>query len=115
MYIRASQGEAAFRALMLQRVRRARKQPPIWGVRRNSRAYVRVIYDKGAVRLLQLEQMVGQEQFRQLLATLVRKHISTTQDFLGELQAESSPEMRMRFESLLKDQRSWHVRQARRQ
>ena len=113
MYIRKSQGEAAFRELMLQRVQRARNQPPIWGLGRNSGTYARVIYAKGAVRLLQLEQMIGQEQFRRLLAMLVRKHINTTQDFLDELQAESSPEMRMRFERLLKDQRPWRARRAR--
>jgi hypothetical protein len=113
MYVRKSQGQAAFRELMLERVQRARTQPPIWGVRRNMRAYNRVIYAKGAIRLLQLEQMVGQEKFRQLLATLVRKHINTTQDFLDELQAESSPQTRMRFERLLKDQSLPRTRRAR--
>jgi hypothetical protein len=115
MYLRKSQGEAAFRELMLERVQRARGQPPIWGVSRTTRAYTRVIYAKGAVRLLQLEQMEGQERFRQLLATLVRKRINTTGDFLDELQAESSPEMRVRFERMLKDQPRWRARRARRQ
>jgi hypothetical protein len=112
MYMRKSQGEAVFRELMLQHVARARSQPPIWGVRPDRRGYVRVIYAKGAVRLLQLEGMLGQEKFRRLLTTLVRKRVNTTQAFLEELQAESSPEIRSRFEQLLKDQRSLRVRRA---
>jgi aminopeptidase N len=71
-------------------------------VDRGMRNYATVIYSKGALRLEQLEGMLGTDHFRKLLATLIQKHIRTTHDFLDELQAESSIEIRLKFEELLK-------------
>jgi hypothetical protein len=102
MYVRNAEGETAFNELMSQRVERSKDKPAIWGVDRKSQMYATVIYAKGAVRLQQLEQMVGRDKFRRFLATLVRKQIKTTQAFLDELQAESSVEVRQQFERLLK-------------
>lgn len=102
MYVRDSQGADAFNKLMLQHAERSKDQPPIWGVNRTMGNYATVIYAKGAVRLQQLEEMLGREKFRQLLATVVHNHIKRTHEFLDELQTESSPEIRLKFEQSLK-------------
>lgn len=102
MYVRNSAGETAFNKFMSQRVERSKDKPAIWGVDRKSRMYATVIYAKGAVRLQQLEQMLGRDKFRMFLASVVRKQIKHTQAFLDELQAESSVEVRQQFERLLK-------------
>jgi hypothetical protein len=102
MYVRQSEGIEAFNTMMLQHALRSKEQPPIWGVSRSMGNYATVIYSKGALRLQQLEEMLGREKFRQLLATTARKQVRTTQDFLNELQTESTIEIRLKFEQLLK-------------
>jgi hypothetical protein len=101
MYIRKFEGIDVFNKLMSQRAARSKNQPAIWGVDRKMPTYATVIYAKGAVRLQELEEMLGGGKFSQLLASMARKHIKTTHDFLDELQAESSIEIRLKFEQLL--------------
>lgn len=102
MYARKSEGDDSFKNLMLQRVERSKGEPAIWGIDRKSPRYAIVIYAKGAVRLQQLEEMLGADKFRSFLAMILRKHIKSTGGLLDELQAESSVEVRQRFERLLK-------------
>jgi hypothetical protein len=102
MYIRKFEGIDTFDKLMSQRAARAENQPPIWGVDRGMHNYAIVIYAKGALRLQQLEGMLGPDNFRKLLATLAQKHVKTTHDFLDELQEVGSTEVRLKFEELLK-------------
>ena len=54
------------------------------------------------MRLQQLEEMLGGDEFCQLLATVARQAYKNRKVFLDELQTERSIEIRLRFEQLLK-------------
>lgn len=59
-------------------------------------------YYKGALHLISLEEKIGDEKMNQLLSSCVEKNISTTENFLEELEMLINSEERSFFEELLK-------------
>ena len=103
LFLRATSGQTAFEAAIKRAREKVMGAPPIWGLDRNSEKAQLVLYEKGALRLYELEEMIGRSSFNTFLARLKRERIKTTADLLACLERHTTREVRQRFERLLKD------------
>jgi Peptidase family M1 domain len=102
-YLREVKGEKEYAARLQTARERSAGQPPIWGIARSNEHAHDVLYDKGMLRLAALEEMIGKEKFTSFLATLHREKIKNTEAVLQTLEKQTSPEMRQKFEAMLKE------------
>lgn len=103
-YVREVKGEKDYEAQVQAARKRSAGKPAIWGISRNDRNAHDVLYDKGALRLLDLEELIGQDKFNTFLATLHRDRIKNTAALLQTLEKQTTPEVRQKFENMLKEQ-----------
>lgn len=101
-YLRSVRGEEAFKQVLdIIRTKTAGK-PAIWGINRNSPDATAVLYGKGPLCLYKLETILGAAKFEAFTSELHTKKINNTAQMLDLLEQQSSPEIRQRFEALLK-------------
>lgn len=103
-YIREVKGEKDYEAQVQAARKRSTGKPPIWGISRNDRNAHDVLYDKGALRMLALEETIGQDKFNNFLATLHHDRIKNTAALLQTLEKQTTAEVRQKFETMLKEQ-----------
>jgi len=101
-YIRAVRGEEAFNELLEKARKNSAGKPPVWGTSRQSPDGYAVLYFKGGLCLYELEKMLGAKEFEAFTSDLYEKNIKSTAALLDLLQQRSSPEIRQRFEAVLK-------------
>ena len=83
--VAAKLGAEKLPELMAKKRERTQGLPPIKGIPRDHEKAYFVLYDKGALVLQELEEIVGQEAFDQLLRLRIQEDINTTQEFLALL------------------------------
>lgn len=101
-YLRAVRGEEAFNKLLDAARKNSAGKPPVWGTSRQSADGYAVLYFKGSLCLYELEKMLGTKPFEAFTGELYARNIKTTAGLLDLLQQRSSPEIRQRFEAVLK-------------
>jgi len=105
MVLREREGNATFNRLIEIKKVNSDSTPAIWNFDRNgsdNKTVNKVIYDKGAVLLSELEQKIGKEQFIELYGTIIKENISTTAELLSLISKKCSPGTDDWFENLLK-------------
>lgn len=105
MILRESEGNETFNRLIETKKENSDSTPAIWNFDRNGSDYKtvnKVIYDKGAVLLSELEQKIGKEQFIELYGTIIKQNISTTAELLSLISKKCNPAAAVWFENLLK-------------
>lgn len=83
--VAAKLGAEKLPELMTKKRERSQGLPPIKGIPREHEKAWFVLYDKGALLLHDLENLIGQEAFDQLLRLRIDEDINTTQEFLALL------------------------------
>ncbi len=105
--VRQRFGVDAFHARLAEKAARIDGLPPIWGLDRTgfekAETVQAVLYDKGPVLLYTLDKMIGRTQFLDLCRAMVARRVSDTQGFLTTLEQLEGPEVRTRFEEMLKE------------
>jgi len=102
LYLRERIGTELYNETLERYRQNAENMPAIWGIERTSdRAYT-ILYEKGSLLLIDLENKLGEEKMAAFLRLLIDKSIDNTADFLKVLEEFSSLEIRDWFESELK-------------
>lgn len=102
LLVRQWYGAEAFEDYLSRYRKEAEDVPPIWGLDRNDKAAFAVLYRKGPILLNRLEEQIGKTPFRELLATLAARGVSTTDRMLATLEKQTSKDVRAAFEQWLK-------------
>ena len=75
--------------------------PPIRNISRNDNQVRKVLYVKGPVVLYELEKHIGREKFAELLHKVYGKKVTTTKEFLEQLEWIATTKAKDFFEKLL--------------
>lgn len=102
--LRRVRGKAAFDTLLMEKRRNSANLPPIYGFdRTTNRAQApRVMYVKGPVKLAELERMLGEPRFMDLLSRAVSENIVTTDELVNLVSRVASPQVAAEFLTQLK-------------
>ncbi|MDF2520044.1 MAG: hypothetical protein K0R84_672 [Clostridia bacterium] len=103
MVIREVYGEEEFDKLIQDYNAESKGLPPIYGINRNHEMANPVLYKKGPIILHQLEQMLGEDKFKQFLRNVYQNKISSTNELVNELTAIASDVVVNKFIDSLKE------------
>ncbi len=105
MAIRAIKGQKEFDAEIERKRRQNVDLPPVYGFDRTKdpRRSMMVLYVKGALKLHELETMIGKEKFLEFLRKTAAVKVRDTDQLLRLLSSHVSPEMSERFLAKLKE------------
>lgn len=103
MYVREKFGIEAFRKKIDEYKSRTKNSPAIWGIDRNSPDSYSSLYEKGSLILCELEDMLGNEKFFNLLSSISKSKIATNNDLLSFIEKKLSKETRQWLENKLKN------------
>lgn len=97
MYLRHSEGQQKFQEEINQLEKVSKDLPSILKSDRFGKNWSGVLYQKGPYLLSQLEDVLGKEEFVQLLSNLNEAEVASTEDMLNELEKISGKEIREMF------------------
>lgn len=101
MATREQYGEKEFLRLINLYKEKTSNSPAIRGINRSDQEAFNVLYAKGPTILNQLEMMIGEESFKELLKNTHKKKINKTIDFLNELTFLTNKKTSEEFSKLL--------------
>jgi hypothetical protein len=102
MYLRERLGQVVFDEYIALYQDKTKDTPPIYNIDRNGPDAYNVLYNKGSLILHQLEQKMGQEEFKNFLRMTADNKISNTADLLSMLTNNFSGELSIWLESKIK-------------
>ncbi|MCB5239365.1 M1 family aminopeptidase [Niallia circulans] len=94
-------GEHHFTKKMKNHLHESKGLPPIRNISRNDNQVRKVLYVKGPVVLYELEKHIGREKFAELLHKVYGKKVTTTKEFLEQLEWIATTKAKDFFEKLL--------------
>jgi hypothetical protein len=103
LYLREKVSKKIYDELVVEYEKLTENSLPIWGIDRASPEAYTALYNKGSLILIEFEQSLGKEQFFDFLDTVLNEKVKNTIDFLDLVEKEISKEMRLWFESKLKN------------
>lgn len=102
LYYKKKHGEKKFQDKINSYKNDIKTAPPIWGINRNAPKSYASLYQKGAIILYELENMLGKEQFFRLLKMISKNKIDNTKELLALIEKKLSEDTRRWLEAQLK-------------